>query len=384
MVLHIVRRQAGTLVAFLRSEAAGGLFLIAASIAALIWSNSAAAPAYTRLLNTFIGARGIGLPVHSLVNDGLMSLFFLLAALEIRREVTRGRLASARSIAAPGIAALGGMVVPALIYLAITHTDPHARRGWAVPVATDIAFSLAVLRLLGRHAGLSLRVFLTALAILDDLGAIAVIAVFYGNGLHGAVLAAAAALWLALLGLRSAGVKSLWPYLVAGAALWLLVFNSGIHATLAGVALALVVPRHAADRLEHALSPLVAYVILPVFGLANAGLDLHAIHPSSLIGPAPLGVLLGLCVGKQAGVFGATMLGRRLGVLHLPAGMTVPQLYGASLLCGIGFTMSLFIGDLAFRDGELQESVKLAVFCGSIVSAVLGVCVLALVSRKQA
>ncbi len=384
MVLHIVRRQAGTLVAFLRSEAAGGLFLIAASIAALIWSNSAAAPAYNHLLSVFVGARGIGVPVHSLVNDGLMSLFFLLAALEIRREMTRGRLASARSIAAPGIAALGGMIVPALIYLAINHTDPHAIRGWAVPVATDIAFSLAVLRLLGRRAGLSLRVFLTALAILDDLGAIAVIAVFYGNGLHGTVLAAAVALWLALLGLRAVGVKALWPYLVAGAALWLLVFNSGIHATLAGVALALVVPRHAADRLEHALSPLVAYVILPVFGLANAGLDLHALHPASLLAPAPLGVLLGLCLGKQAGVFGATMLGRRLGVLRLPAGMTVPQLYGASLLCGIGFTMSLFIGDLAFRGGELQESVKLAVFCGSIVSAVLGVCVLAWVSRKQA
>ena len=295
--------------------------------------------------------------MHDVVNDGLMSLFFLLAGLEIRREMTCGRLATLRGAAAPGIAALGGMVVPALIYLAATRGDAAAARGWAVPVATDIAFSLAVLRVLGRRASPSLRVFLTALAILDDLGAILVIALFYTAGLSAPALAGAAALWLAMWGMTRARVRVLWPYLLGGAVLWLLVRASGVHATLAGVALAFVVPGRparagaasAADRLEHRLAPWVAYGVLPIFGLANAGLDLRGMHAAVLLSPGPLGVLLGLCLGKQAGVFGATLLGRRLGVLTLPPAMGVGELYGAAVLCGIGFTMSLFIGDLAFR-----------------------------------
>ncbi len=382
-------RRTFVLMRFLRSEAAGGVLLILASLAALAWSNSAASPLYDRLLAWPVGPGRLALPAYAVVNDGLMSLFFLLAGLEIRREMTEGRLATLRHAAAPAIAALGGMIVPAMIYLALNHGLPSAR-GWAVPVATDIAFSLAVLRVLGRRVGLSLRIFLTALAILDDLGAILVIAVFYSSSLAVPALVGAVALWLGLWGCNRAGVRVLWPYLLGGAALWLLVFNSGVHATLAGVALAFVVPakpaaeggRSAASRLEHGLSGPVAYVILPVFGLASAGLDLHTLSVSLLVSPAPLGVLLGLFAGKQAGVFGATLLGRRLGLLQLPPQMGVLDLYGAALLCGIGFTMSLFIGDLAFHGTALHDGIKLAVFCGSLLSALAGLGVLFWAGRR--
>ncbi len=368
----------------MRSEAAGGFLLVAASAAALTWSNTSAAPLYTRLLDIRLVVHGTGMSLHGLINDGLMALFFLLAGLEIRREMTHGRLATLRGMAAPGVAALGGMVVPAAIYLALNRASPASLRGWAVPVATDIAFSLAVLRLLGPRGGASVRIFLTALAILDDLGAIGVIAVFYSHGLAWPMLGLAMLLCAGLLGLRTAGVVRLWPYLTGGAVLWLLMYNSGVHATLAGVALAFIVPDRSAGRLEGALSDVVGYVILPLFGLANAGLAFTAMHLSILLTPGPLGVFLGLVLGKQAGVFGATLLGRRLGLLTLPPNMGTRQLYGASLLCGIGFTMSLFIGDLAFRGTALHDGVKLAVFCGSLLSAVLGVIVLAGTAREHA
>ena len=383
------RRPLGALTEFIRSEAAGGVMLIVASLAALAWSNSAWAPAYTRLLAWPVGYGRLALPVHAVVNDGLMALFFLLAGLEIRREMTTGRLASVRGAAAPAVAALGGMAVPAAIYLAINHANPATAHGWAVPVATDIAFSLAVLRVLGRRANFSLRVFLTALAILDDLGAILVIAVFYAGGLSWPALGGAAAVCLALLGLNRAGVRVLWPYLFAAPALWLLMLRSGVHATLAGVALAFVVPgsapqqggRSVAARMEHGLAGWVGYAILPIFGLANAGLDLGRLHLSVLASPAPLGVLLGLFLGKQAGVVGATLLGRAIGVLRLPPHMGIAELYGAALLCGIGFTMSLFIGDLAFY-GAALDGIKLAVFCGSLLSAVAGLIVLFVIGHR--
>ncbi len=373
------RAAARRITEFMRSEAAGGFLLVLASLAALALSNSGWASGYARLLSAHVAFRGIGIDVEDFINDGLMALFFLLAGLEIRREMTYGRLASLRGMAAPGIAALGGMAVPAAIYLALNHANAATARGWAVPVATDIAFSLAVLRLLGERAGRSVRVFLTALAILDDLGAIGVIAVFYSHGLAWPVLGAAALLCAVLLALRRAGVEVLWPYLIGGTVLWLLVFNSGVHATLAGVMLAFLLPRPAATRLEHALGDLVGYFVLPLFGLANAGLAFSSIKLSLLLTPGPLGVFLGLCVGKQAGVFGATMLGRWAGILTLPPNMGTAQLYGTSLLCGIGFTMSLFIGDLAFRGTALHDGIKLAVFCGSVLSALLG----ALVLRRQ-
>lgn len=375
------RGAAHRLTEFLRSEAAGGVLLMVASLAALILSNSPWADVYTRLLGTRLAVHGVGIGIEDFINDGLMALFFLLAGLEIRREMTEGRLATLRGMAAPGIAAIGGMAVPAAIYLALNHADAASARGWAVPVATDIAFSLAVLRLLGDRAGRSVRVFLTALAILDDLGAIGVIAVFYSHGLAWPMLGAAALVCAAMLTLRRAGIVHLWPYLAGGTILWVLVYDSGVHATLAGVALAFLLPRHAAAKLEHGLAGVVSYVVLPLFGLANAGLAFSAMKPAILLTPGPLGVFLGLCVGKQVGVFGATMLGRSLGVLHLPQGMGVRQLYGAALLCGIGFTMSLFIGDLAFRGTALHDGIKLAVFCGSLVSAAMGVLVLRFVSR---
>ncbi len=383
------RRTLSALTEFIRSEAAGGVLLILASLAALAWSNSAGAPLYARLLGWHVGYGRWALPVHDVVNDGLMALFFLLAGLEIRREMTTGRLASARRAAAPAVAALGGMAVPALIYLAINHADPATAHGWAVPVATDIAFSLAVLRVLGRRASFSLRVFLTALAILDDLGAILVIAVFYAGGLSWPALGGAAVLWLGLFALNRAGVRVLWPYLLAAPVLWLLVLGSGIHATLAGVVLAFVVPSQPAEtggpsvaaRLEHGLANWVGYAILPVFGLANAGLDLRRLHLDVLASPGPLGVLLGLFLGKQAGVLGATLLGRAVGLLRLPQHMGVADLYGAALLCGIGFTMSLFIGDLAFR-GQALDGIKLAVFCGSLLSALAGSAVLLLIGKR--
>lgn len=384
----LVRRVDAFLV-FLRSKSAGGVLLILASLAALAWSNSAAASGYAWLLAIRVGVGRAALPVHAVVNDGLMAFFFLLAGLEIRRELTTGRLASLRAAAAPGVAALGGMAVPACIYLALNHGRPSAH-GWAVPVATDIAFSLAVLRVLGRRASLSLRVFLTALAILDDLGAILVIALFYAAGLSTPALAGAAVVCLGLWMLGRSGVRVLWPYLLGGALLWLLVLESGVHATLAGVALAFLVPSQAhagrpsaAQVLEEHLSPWVAYLILPVFGLANAGLPFSATSVSELVSPGPLGVLLGLFLGKQVGVFCATMMGRRLGVLALPAGMELLDLYGAALLCGIGFTMSLFIGDLAFRGTTLFGGIKLAVFCGSLLSALAGVTILAWAARRR-
>ncbi len=384
-------RRADALLLFLRSEAAGGMLLILASVAALLWSNSAASPGYAKLLDARLGVGRAALPVHSAVNDGLMAFFFLLAGLEIRRELTAGgRLAGLRAAAAPGIAALGGMVVPAAIYLTLNHGRPTAH-GWAVPVATDIAFSLAVLRVLGARASLSLRVFLTALAILDDLGAILVIALFYTADLSPPALAGAALLCLALWAMNRAGMRALWPYLLGGAALWVLVFNSGVHATLAGVALAFLVPGRAqggqpsaAQLLEERLSPWVAYLVLPVFGLVNAGLDMRATPDALLVSSAPLGVLLGLCVGKQLGVFGATWAGSRLGLLTLPHGMAGLDLYGAALLCGIGFTMSLFIGDLAFRGTPMFGAIKLAVFGGSLISAGAGAGVLFWSARRKA
>ncbi len=372
--------MAALLLNFLRSEAAGGALLILASAAALIWSNSVWAPAYIQALAW--RPWGVGLSLHAAINDGLMAIFFLLASLEIRREMTHGRLASLRGIAAPGLSALGGMLVPAIIFLAITHGHHDAMRGWAIPVATDIAFSLAVLRMLGNRASLSLRVFLTALAIIDDLGAIIVIALFYNHGLSWTYVAAAAAICAAMAVMRRARIVSVWPYLLGGCTLWQLVLNSGVHATLSGVALAFLAPQAVAEKLEKILAGPVAFAILPIFGLANAGLDFTHVSASAILAPAPLGVLLGLFFGKQIGVFGAAMLGGRIGLIKLPTGMGAGQLYGAALLCGIGFTMSFFIGDLAFRASPIFDGAKLAIFCASLASALAGACVLIKVGAR--
>ncbi|MGI4955087.1 MAG: Na+/H+ antiporter NhaA [Janthinobacterium lividum] len=381
------RLRFAALRSFLRSEAAGGAVLMLSAAAALAWANSSAGDLYRTLLQ---------MPVlHEtplvIINDGLMAVFFLLVGLELRREITVGELASPARLAAPGLAALGGMVVPALILVALNWRDRTALRGWAVPVATDIAFALAVLAVLGRRVPVGLKVFLTALAIIDDLGAILVIALFYTRGLNLWDLGGAALVWLGLFGLNRAGVRALWPYLLGGAALWALVFGSGIHATLSGVALALVIPMRGrpgeaqapAQVLEHRLGQWVAYGILPLFGLANAGLRFDTLPPGAWTDRLAIGTALGLFLGKQIGVFGAVMAASRLGLARLPAGVTLPQLYGGAVLCGIGFTMSLFIGDLAFRGSPRGDEVKLAVFVGSLLSALAGLAVLAAASRVK-
>jgi NhaA family Na+:H+ antiporter len=378
---------------FVSSGSAGGAMLIMSAMVAIIWANAperaAGGDAYAALLH-WIPPLPLRLQFHVWVNDALMVVFFLMVGLELRREITIGELASLDRLATPAIAALGGMVAPALIFLAFNHGNATALRGWAVPVATDIAFALAVARLLGAGVPMALKVFLTALAIIDDLGAILVIAVFYTAGLDYFALGSAALVWLVLFGLNCAGVRQLWPYLVGGLVLWALVFRSGIHATIAGVALAFVVPMSArsgeanspAARLEHALSPWVAFAVLPIFGLANAGLRFADLPAGAWTDPLTLGIALGLLLGKQLGVFGAVVAATRLGIARMPAGVTLPQLYGAAILCGIGFTMSLFIGELAFRESPRGDEMKLAVFAGSLVAALLGLIVLAVFRHR--
>ena len=374
-------RPLAPILAFIRSGSAGGTMLMLSGVVALIWTNSPRQPYYEALLH-FVPVVWAGLDVHLWINDGLMAVFFLLVGLELRREITAGELASARRLAAPALGALGGMILPALIFVAFNYRDPAALHGWAVPVATDIAFALAVIAVLGRRVPVALKIFLTALAIIDDLGAILVIAVFYAKALDWGALASAGGVLAVLYGLNQAGVRRLSIYLLAGAVLWVLVFRSGVHATLAGIALALVVPMGSRDkaspaaRLEHALEPWVAFVVLPVFGLANAGLAFDTLPAGAWTNRLALGTVLGLVVGKQAGVFGGVMLAARLGLARLPRGVTRLQLYGASVLCGIGFTMSLFIGELAFRGTPQGDGVKLAVFVASGISALLGLVVL--------
>ena len=366
------RTRFASLLQFLRSESAGGAALILSAAAALVWANTAPA-GYAAVIG----------PVHTGINDGLMAVFFLLVGLELRREITVGELASPRRLAAPGVAALGGMIVPALIYVAFNWQSPAALRGWAVPVATDIAFALAVLSVLGRRVPIGLKVFLTALAIIDDLGAIVVIALFYTQGLSLPALGGAALVLAGLYGMNRAGVRVLWPYLLGGMLLWALVLRSGVHATLAGVALAFVIPSGPAAQLERALGVWVAYLILPLFGLANAGLRFDHLPPAVWMDRMALGTALGLFVGKQIGVFGSVLLAARTGLARLPHGVTLPQLYGGAVLCGIGFTMSLFIGELAFRGGPSGDEIKAAVFTGSLLSALAGLLILAVVSPRS-
>jgi NhaA family Na+:H+ antiporter len=373
-------RRFRALLAFLRSQAAGGLALLASAALALVWSNDSGAGLYFRLMALPLGI----LPLDGWVNDGLMALFFLTVGLEIRREITEGQLSSRRQIAAPGLAALGGMVVPALIYVGFNQVDPIRLRGWAVPVATDIAFALAALSVLGRRVPVALKVFLTALAIIDDLGAIVVIALFYTARLDPIALLAACAAGAGLYGLNRAGVRAIGVYTLGGVVLWACVLRSGVHPTIAGVALAFVVPMEdTGHRMQAGLAGWVTWVVLPLFGLANAGLRLGGITLADFVSPVMLGTALGLVIGKPLGVFGATWLSVRIGVARKPAGLSWTQLFGAAVLCGIGFTMSLFIGDLGFHGNVIKAEVKLAVFVGSLVAAVAGVAVLALAAPSK-
>ncbi|MCW2237846.1 NhaA family Na+:H+ antiporter [Azospirillum canadense] len=375
---------------FLENEAAAGIALMIASAVALVWANSAAAPLYEALLAlpVTVTAGGVGLdkPLILWINDGMMAVFFLVVGLEIKREVLAGELSNRSKAMLPGIAAVGGMAAPALVYAACNWGDPVTMQGWAIPAATDIAFAVGVLALLGSRVPSSLRIFLLALAIMDDLGAIVIIAAFYSHGIVPMALGFAAIAGLGLFWMNLIGVRRLTPYMLLGFVLWVCVLKSGIHATLAGVALAFAIPLRAdapnraederedspLHRLEHALHPWVAFLILPVFALANAGVSLSGITPSSLAEPVPLGIALGLFAGKQLGVLLASWLAIRLRLSALPAGANWMQFYGVAVLTGIGFTMSLFIGTLAFPDPEHAVAVRLGVLAGSIASALFG------------
>jgi NhaA family Na+:H+ antiporter len=373
---------------FLDSESAGGIVLIAAASLALIVANSPFAAFYFAILHSYIGP----LSVSHWINDALMALFFLLVGLEIKREFIDGQLSTWPRRILPGICAASGMAVPALIFVSLNWNSAETIHGWAVPTATDIAFALGVLSLFGSRVPASLKVFLAALAIIDDLGAVIIIAIFYTGDLEFWALGGATVVLASLFALNRTGVTALLPYLTLGAVLWLLVLMSGVHATVAGVALAMTIPlaqplggasEHSVHsplhRLEHALAKFVPFIIVPIFGFANAGVSLHGIELSGLADTLTLGVAGGLVIGKVVGVYGAAIAAIKLGWADAPKNATPVHLLGVALLCGIGFTMSIFIGLLAFPDSEaLQDRVKIGILLGSAAAAVLGSVVLSM------
>ncbi|WP_288486218.1 Na+/H+ antiporter NhaA [uncultured Novosphingobium sp.] len=374
---------------FLHAQSSAGLVLMAAAVVALGIANSPIGPGYAKMLHTDFGP----LSLEHWINDGLMALFFLLVGLEIKREVLDGQLSTWPRRILPGIAATGGMIVPALIYLAFNRGPTAA--GWAIPAATDIAFALGVIALLGNRVPASLRIFLAALAIIDDLGAVAVIALFYTTGLSLPDLAGAVAALVVLIGLNRFGVRRLEPYMLIGLVLWVLVLRSGIHATLAGVMLAFTIPmdrtpsRSDCDsisplhKLEHLLHLPVAFLVVPIFGLANAAVPVLGLPPGALIAPVTLGVGAGLLIGKIVGVFGFTTIAVRLGLADMPAHAGQLQMFGVACLCGIGFTMSIFITLLAFPGSPLlQAEAKIGVLMGSLLAGLLG-CVILHQARRD-
>lgn len=384
-------RIQSTLRNFLDNEASGGIILMAVAVLALLTANSPAADIYFHALHVYIGP----LSLQHWINDALMALFFLLVGLEIKREMLDGQLATWSRRILPGAAAAGGMLVPALIYLFFNWSDPASIRGWAIPTATDIAFALGVISLFGRRVPASLKIFLAALAIIDDLGAVVVIALFYTAELNLAALAGAAIVIVNLVAFNRMGVKVLWPYLALGVALWLLVLVSGVHATLAGVMLALTIPlkvtpgKPEADpadsplhRLEHALQKPVAFLIVPIFGFANAGVSFAGVSLATLVEPITMGVATGLLLGKLVGVLGTVLMLVKLDLADLPAEASWGQMTGTALLCGIGFTMSLFIGLLAFEDPAIQDRVKIGILMGSAAAGLLGAAFLATFGRR--
>jgi NhaA family Na+:H+ antiporter len=383
-----------TVIRFFQLEAAGGLLLIAAAALALIINNSPLSWLYNAFLEVpvvaQIGAIKIAKPLLLWINDGMMALFFLLIGLEVKREVLEGHLSRPSQIILPGTAAVGGMVVPALVFWALNQGDAQALNGWAIPMATDIAFALGVLALLGKRVPVSLKLFLMTLAIIDDLGAIIVIALFYSGELSTLALSVAAASVAALIVLNRLGVHRLAPYLLIGLVLWVCVLKSGVHATLAGVILAFCIPLRAGLQhsplltLEHALHPWVAYAILPLFAFANAGVSLTGVTLQSFTHAVPMGIAAGLLLGKTLGVLGLTWIAIRIGVAKLPSGANWGQVSGVSILCGIGFTMSLFVGSLAYdpATSAYAGADRMGILTGSILAAFIGYAVMAISSRK--
>jgi NhaA family Na+:H+ antiporter len=369
-----------------REERNAGLLLIAAAIAAMVAANSPWAGQWHHMIERPLGLtlpRVGQLTPHLFVADGLMAIFFLLVGLEVKREWYEGRLATPAERRLPIVAAVAGMAVPALIYVAVVGADPAFVHGWAIPAATDIAFAIGVLAILGRHAPPSIKLLLVTIAIVDDIGAVLVIALFYTSDLNIPALVAALVLAAAMLALGRFGVRRLWPYIAGFALMWVLMLASGVHATIAGVLAALTIPlgdetRSPLKRLEHAIHPWVMFLIVPIFGLVSAGVHLTG-GMTVLTDPVPLAVLLGLFLGKQIGIFGAVALSVRTGIASKPEGASWMQLYGAAILCGIGFTMSLFIGALAFPGDQLRvDEAKLGTLAGSLLSAIAGYAVLRL------
>ena len=379
---------------FFKLEAASGLLLLISAVIALIISNSDYSSLYFEILETylFVGMNNFGIEMNILhwINDALMAAFFFFVTLEIKREFIQGELSNRKQALLPIIAATGGMLVPALIYVYINFQNGETLNGWAIPSATDIAFSLGILSLLGSRVPLSLKVFLTALAIIDDLGAIVIIAFFYSGDLSIIYLALLLLTFIGLLILNKLNIKKSLPYLILGLILWFFTHESGIHATISGVLLATVIPHRKKEKdfsllikLEHNISPYVAFGIMPLFALANAGVSLNGVNLNSLLSPVPLGIVLGLFVGKQIGVFLFSIISIKLKIAQMPNNSNWVNFYGVGILTGIGFTMSLFIGNLAFVDNtQYMDGVKIGVLAGSLLSTLVGYFLILMTTKK--
>lgn len=362
---------------FFKMESAGGILLVITAAIAMTIANSPLADLYQGTLHTYV----MGMSISHWINDGLMAVFFLLIGLEVKRELLEGALKSKETAIFPAIAAVGGMLAPALVYVLFNSGDPDAIQGWAIPAATDIAFALGIMALLGKRVPVSLKVFLLALAIIDDLGVVVIIALFYTSDLSTTALAVGFAMTAALFLLNSKHVTKLTPYMIVGFILWVAVLKSGVHATLAGVVIGFAIPLKGdkgsyspLKHMEHALHPYVAFAILPVFAFANAGISLEGVSLSSLGSALPLGIALGLLVGKPLGIFSFSWAAVKLGVAKLPEGINFKHIFAVSVLCGIGFTMSIFISSLAFGQANVEYDTyaRLGILMGSTVSAILG------------
>ncbi|MEL7720938.1 Na+/H+ antiporter NhaA [Citromicrobium bathyomarinum] len=367
---------------FLKQESAGGIVLIAAAALALLAANTMFSGSYFGALDTpvtvAVGSFAIDKPLLLWINDGLMAVFFFLVGLEVKREVVEGQLSSWNQASLPLVAAIGGMAMPALIFVGLNMGSPANISGWAIPAATDIAFALGILSLLGPRVPVALKALLLAIAVIDDIGAITIIALFYSGSIDTAMLGGGALALAAMIVLNRFKVGSSIPYILLAIVLWVFILKSGVHATLAGVAAAMTIPMRARDgsqpleRMEHFLHPWVAFLVIPIFGFANAGVSLGGLEFADLLAPLPLGIALGLLIGKQIGIFGFAFLAVKTGLARLPENVGWRQVHGVSLLAAIGFTMSLFIGNLAFDSAAQVDAVKIGVLAGSVIAALAG------------
>ncbi len=382
---------------FIKQETSAGIVLVFMTVIALIVSNSVLSDTYFSILKTYIplgfSEFKLKLSVFHWINDALMAIFFLVVGLEIKREFVEGELSRPKQAALPILGAVGGMLVPALVYVAFNYETPETLRGWAIPSATDIAFSIGILSLLGSRVPLSLKVFLVALAIIDDMGAVIIIAIFYSTKLNIFYLTLVLVSFLILMGLNKFKIKSFFPFAMVGTFMWFFTHESGIHATIAGVLLAITIPHEKEihghthsmlKKVEHSLAPYVSFIIMPVFALANAGVNLEGVSFIDLLSPVPLGICLGLFIGKQVGVFVFSIAAIKFGWAEKPDNCNWVSFYGVGILTGIGFTMSLFVGNLAFPNSDIIDGVKIGVLLGSLFSTVMGYIILLLSTKKNA